>query len=152
MTIHNDPHRFEKQFEEMLVAYFNELDSGIPEGILKEKLFPYVLRLYQQEIIHIALLVRNELPAGFAIYQIDTPRSDWCKKEGWGCIREFFIAESHRRQGYGRKLAAYSENHLRKLGATQIYLTGDTAISFWQHCGFCTTGEICSNGLEIMCK
>lgn len=141
----------QSSFTSMLIAYFNELESGIPEHIIRGKLLDLILELHKKNVLHIAIAI-DDVPIGFAIYQIDSPESDWCKKEGWGCIREFFIVKEHRRKGFGTALAAYCERHLRLLGAEQLYLTADDAIPFWKHCGYHNTDKICSNDLEIMTK
>lgn len=149
--IHYDQ-SIQHQFETMLVDYFGELESGIPEHIIRGRLLDLLLGLRQKDILHIAIATENGTPVGFSLYQIDTPESDWCKKEGWGCIREFYIAKAYRRKGFGTALAAFSERHLRKLGVKQLYLTADTAVPFWERCGYRNTYELCSNDLEIMTK
>lgn len=143
---------FRPQFESMLCAYFREIGGDIPEHIIRGKLLDLFQNQQSRQIIHIALAVSHGTPVGFSIYQIDTPESDWCKRPGWGFIREFYIAPEYRLCGYGRQLACYSEAHLRSLGAAQLYLTADDAVEFWQHCGYQNSREICSNNLEILVK
>lgn len=140
-------------FEEMLVEYFmHDLQSDIPEAILRDKLLNHILGYAEKQVTHIAIPMEHGVSVGFSIYQIDTPESDWCKRPGWGCIREFCILKDHRSKGFGAALAAYTEQQLRNLGAAQIYLTSDNAIAFWERCGYCNTHEICTNDLEILTK
>ena len=140
-------------FEKMLVTYFlTDLQSDIPEDILRGKLLDLIIRNAEQGINHLSLAFVGNAPVGFSIYQIDSPDSDWCKRPGWGFIRELYIAEPYRRKGYGAALAAFTENQLRALGAHHLYLTADDAAAFWEHCGFSNTHELCSNELEIMTK
>ena len=141
-------------FEEMLVEYFmRDLQSDIPEDIIRGKLLNFIISNAEKSIDHIAIAQENGISIGFSIYQIDTPESDWCKRLGWGFVREFYIQKAYRGINCGKDLATYTEQQLRALGAEQLYLTSDGgAIGFWEKCGWRNTHEICSNGLEIMTK
>lgn len=141
-----------KSFETMLVDYFTELSAGIPEETIRTRILDLFLDLESRGIIHIAMALENSSPIGFSVYQIDSPQSDWCKRPGWGSIREFYIQPPHRSKGLGTQLAAWTEDQLRRLGAQSLYLTADDAIPFWEHCGFSNTHEFCSNELEILTK
>lgn len=138
--------------EEPMVAYMTELDTGIPESIIRTRIFDLIHSLLDREIIHIDLLHAEGTLAGFSVYQIDTPESDWCKRPGWGFIREFFISQEFRRHGAGQALAAHTEAQLRSLGAEGLYLTSTGAVPFWQRCGWQLTAERCSNGQFILEK
>lgn len=140
------------QFEAMLVDYFNELESGIPEPVIRGKLLELILTELRQDILRIAIATENAAPIGFSIYQIDTESSDWCKKPGWGCIREFYIAPTSRRKGFGTRLADRCAQDLLDAGAKGLYLTADEAVPFWNACGYSNTHEICTNDLEILTK
>lgn len=139
------------EFSNLLAEYFRELDDTLPESVVRGAIETLILDEWSRNILHIAVAV-DGAPMGFSIYQIDTPDSDWCKRPGWGCIREFYIRPQDRRQGCGTQLAAYCEQNLYKLGAAQLYLTADDAISFWTHCGYRPSGETGSNDLEILTK
>lgn len=150
ITSYTPTHR--NAFEKMLVEYFvHDLQSDIPEDIIRDKLLPHIENQLEKGIIHVAIAVEDS-PIGFSIYQIDTPESDWCKRPGWGFIREFRIDKTCRGKGYGRKLAEHTERKLHALGAAQLYLTSDTAAGFWERCGWRNSQETCSNGLEIFVK
>lgn len=140
------------KFAGLLTEYFEELNAQLPHDIILERILPMFEIQDHQRIGTIVLALHRGKPMGFAIYQIDSPRSDWCKYPGWGCIREFYIRPEFRHKGFGRRLAAYAESHLKKLGATDVYLTADSAVNFWEHCGYSNTHEICSNDLEILTK
>jgi len=106
-------------------------------------------------IMPIDLMCIDDSPIGFIMYQIDSPKSDWCQKEGYGCIREMYIRKDYRKQGYGKILVAHAENEIKKLAAQHIYLTADddNAIAFWQCIGYFDTGEICeANNSNILIK
>ena len=152
MTIINYDRDKHPQFVDMLVAYFDELQSDIPEHIARGRLLDLIHAEQEQSIIHIALYLDNQTPIGFTIYQIDNPKSDWCKHPGWGFIREFYISPEHRNKGCGRQLADYSESELLLLGAKRLYVTADNCIGFWEHCGYVNTHTRCSNDLFILVK
>lgn len=141
------------KLEDMLVTYFQEdLNGSIPESIIRGKLISLISDLHAQGVIHIAIAIQETKTVGFSIYQIDSQASDWCKRPGWGFVREFYIAKEQRRNGYGRTLAEYTEQQLRQLGARQLYLTSDEAAEFWNRCGYQLTDETCTNDLPILTK
>ena len=148
MTIINYDRDKYPQFVDMLVEYFDD----IPEHITRGKILDLLHSKQQQSIIQIALCLDNQKPIGFTIYQIDCPESDWCKRPGWGFIREFYISPEYRNKGFGSQLAAYSEIELQRLGAKQLYVTAETSIGFWEKCGYVNTHTRCSNDQFIMVK
>ena len=141
-----------ESFADLLTAYFEELDAGIPESIVRGSIMDLLDRLTRQHIIHMAAATQDSRIIGFVICQIDSEHSDWCKRPGWGCIRECCVKPGYRGSGIGRRLAAWAEQILKSRGATEVYLTADTAQGFWLACGYSNTHEICSNDLEIMTK
>ena len=148
MTIVNYDRNKHQQFIDMLVEYFND----IPEHITRGRILDLFHAEQQQSIIQIALCLDNQNPIGFTIYQIDRPESDWCKRPGWGFIREFYISPEYRNKGFGSQLAAYSEIELQRLGAKQLYVTAEASIGFWEQCGYINTHTSCSNDQFIMVK
>lgn len=152
MTIFSYTNAFRQQLCALLVAYFPQVGADIPEEIIRGKLLELFDRQLSQGLISIALLSEEDCPVGFSIYQLDQPESDWCKRPGWGFIREFYISPTHRRRGYGKALATYTENQLCMQGAKKLYLTSDDAIPFWQSCGWQLTKEECTNALPILEK
>ncbi len=143
----------ESIWTELFVSYFSEdLDMGISESTLRAKLCPFVLGQWEKGILRIALAFSGSTPIGFSVYQIDNPASDWCKFPGWGFIRKFYIAPGYRNKGCGKALASYTEAQLRAMGTGTVYLTADSAVGFWESCGFRNTSKISSNGLEILTK
>lgn len=137
---------------DMMVPYMAELASDIPEDIIRGKLSDFIETQQMAERIHIAFALYGEKPVGFSVYQIDTPESDWCKRPGWGFIREFYIMPEYRKNGFGTRLAAYTEENLKTLGAEKLYLTSGPAAGFWENCGWENTGAFGSNGLTILEK
>jgi len=127
-------------FEALFLPYFQELEANEPQPlspeIITKKLLPFVLNQWEKGIIHIDLCLADDACTGFVIYQIDEPESDWCKRPGWGFIREFYIRPESRRKGLGHAMAAHVVAALKDMGTAQVYLTSDNAVAFWQHCGF----------------
>lgn len=151
MTILDYHPALEETFAELFVEYCRELDDSLTESLVRRKILPLFLDEWNRKILHIAL-VQDAQAAGLSVFQIDTPESDWCKRPGWGCIREFYIRPAARHRGLGKALAEYSERCLRTLGASALYLTADDAVAFWERCGYAASGEICSNDLEVFVK
>lgn len=136
----------------LMTDYMEELNCDIPEHIIRGKLSDFIDEQYAGGTIRITLAMEHDRPIGFSVYQVDTPDSDWCKRPGWGFIREFYVVPDSRKNGTGRALAACTERELRSMGAEQLYLTSTTAIPFWQRCGWHLTEELCSNGQYILEK
>ncbi|HEX3076917.1 MAG TPA: GNAT family N-acetyltransferase [Lachnospiraceae bacterium] len=86
----------------------------------------------------------NGETVGFICYQIDTDKSDWCEREGWGFIKEIFINRTLRGKNYGVKLVYHAETKLYAKGVDHIYLTSDEAGEFWNLCGYRNTGIVSS--------
>jgi GNAT superfamily N-acetyltransferase len=135
-----------------MANYMTELKCGIPEEIIRGKLMDFIDSQSASGIIRIDLILENSICAGFTVYQIDTIESDWCKRPGWGFIREFYVIPACRNQGIGKNLAEHTARQLRNWGAEHLYLTSTEAASFWQACGWRLTEEVCSNGQYILEK
>lgn len=144
----------EQVWVELFVRYAREdlQDTETAEEILRDKIARGLfLKNQEKGISTIALAVADGRPAGFALYQVDSPESDWCRRPGWGLIREFCIVPEFRRRGYGKALAAYAKSKL--LEKTKLlYLTAHdaAAMAFWTSCGYRDTGEDDPNGCRIM--
>ncbi|SHO54019.1 GNAT family N-acetyltransferase [Anaerocolumna xylanovorans] len=88
------------------------------------------------------LLFLNEEPVGFIFFQIDTPQSNWCEREGWGFIREIYIDPVFRKSGLGARLISHAEKNLYSNGVRNIYLTSDSNETFWDSLGYKKTDEV----------
>ena len=145
----------EKLWVDQFVRYAREdLGDTLPEEILREKIARgVILRNQEAGISSIALVLVGDAVAGFAFYQVDSPESDWCKRPGWGLIREFCVLPEFRRQGCGTALAQYVEQKLFEK-TDRLYLTAhdEAAICFWTACGDRDTGEDFTNGHRLMEK
>ena len=137
---------------DMMADYMAELDCGIPEDIIRGKLSDHIDQLCEKGIIRIFLAFEADRAVAFSVFQIDAPASDWCKRPGWGFIREFYVVPGYRKSAIGRYLAEHTEEELRNMGTDRLYLTSTGAIPFWQKCGWKLTEEICSNDQYILEK
>ena len=137
---------------ELMADYMAELESGIPREIVLGKLTDFIDRQWTNRVIRLDLAMAESRCIGFSVYQIDAENSDWCKRPGWGFIREFYVVPECRKSGTGKALAAHTEQQLRSLGAKKMYLTSTDAVPFWEKCGWKLTEELCSNGQQILEK
>ena len=139
-------------FAQMVGVYFIEdlketLYNNPPVGMCKA-----MTQSVKDGITHLDLLLLDGSPIGFIMYQVDSPKSNWCEKEGYGFIREMYICKDHRKQGYGKILVAHAENELKKLSVPHIYLTSSND-AFWLSIGYANTGEVCEkNNNTILIK
>lgn len=64
------------------------------------------------------------------------PFTSWFFEETCGFIREFWVAEAHRRGGHGAALLALAEDYFRSHGMYTSILTTDTAADFYRKHGY----------------
>ena len=148
---YDDTHR--QEFKKMLITYFNDdMKCNWSSEFIEDKILRLFEEKWSKEILYIDLLEENKQIIGFAIYQIDTPQSDWCKKEGWGFIREVYIQKDYRKQDYGYELVKNIEWCLKSKKVKDIYLNADDAIAFWNKCGYINTNEVNVDGMYILIK
>ena len=89
---------------------------------------------------------RNEAPLSILAYHGDAligglnGGTHW----GWCYIRQFWVEESWRKRGVGRRLLAHAEMEARARQCVGLYLdTFDPgAAQFYEHCGFLRFGQI----------
>lgn len=152
MTIQPYSTSLKPQLADRMAAYMTELGFNDSEEIIRVNLTDFIDRQCESGIIRLDMVMEGHDCIGFSVYQIDAPESDWCKRPGWGFIREFYVIPAYRAQGTGAALAAHTEQALRAMGASQLYLTATEAVPFWQRCGWQLTEELCSNGQYILEK
>lgn len=141
IVIRNYQYNDFKSFRNLFYSYFNndfriEISMEQAEDICRR-----IIESTKKKITSLEIITKDLVMIGFCIYQVDSTLSDWCEKEGWGCIREFFIVDDERDKGYGKKLIMSIESKLKELGAEKCYLTSDEAGSFWIKCGYLDSGE-----------
>ena len=86
----------------LMADYMAELESDIPREIVLGKLADLIDRQCADRIIQLDLAMDEACCVGFSVYQIDTEKSDWCKRPGWGFIREFYVVPAYRKGGTGK--------------------------------------------------
>ena len=64
------------------------------------------------------------------------PFTSWFFTQTCGFIREFWVAEAHRRGGHGAALLALAEDYFRSHGMYTSILTTDTAADFYRKHGY----------------
>lgn len=129
------------EFTEMFTRYFID-DFKIEMSLEKlEKLCKDISMDVLGDIIKLDILFIEGKYTGFIIYQVDSKKSDWCEKEGWGFIREVHVNKAYRGHNLGQVLVKHAEDRLLKLGVLGIYLTSDEAKKFWLSCDYEPTGE-----------
>lgn len=101
-----------------------------------------IMERAKKQVIFLDLMRINNKSIGFIMYQIDSPESDWCQKEGFGFIREMYIDKGLRSQGLGKLLVAHAEKFLKYKNVEQIYLTSDNGGLFWNQCGYKITNKV----------
>ena len=129
----------QKEFERLFKEYYAELDCGedVPH-LLEEYILPDLLA----GLIKIDILKDGDVFAGFVIYQTDDIDNEWNFKEGWGDIREIYVAPSHRRQGLGKFLLYTAEMKLKESGAEKAYcLPAEGTEEFFTACGYARGNE-----------
>ncbi|MBR5546832.1 MAG: GNAT family N-acetyltransferase [Clostridia bacterium] len=127
---------YRQAFVQMLSTYFTDDLNEDWTCEVVERISEFILSQWRDGILDILLLLEKEQTEGFAICQVDSLASDWCKREGWGFIREFYVAQESRLSGKGRFLAEQTEQLLKEKQAEQVYLTTSGALEFWLRCGY----------------
>lgn len=127
---------------DMLTTYFrDDLKIEISDTGAK-KLCKKITEEVLSGILKLDLLIIDGKSIGFINSQIDTPKSDWCEREGWGFIREMYIHKQYRGNGLGIKLVNHLEETFYQRGIQKIYLTSDDSGEFWTACGYEDSGDI----------
>lgn len=123
---------FDERFTNCFKKYFAELGLTIKnwDGLFEEMNSCRIKDKFET----ILLLDRNE-PIGFIQFQCET-FMNWFFQESAGFIREFWIAEKYRNQGYGTKLMNLSFSYFQEKDIHKVLLTTDTAEDFYERKGF----------------
>lgn len=129
-------------FTEMFCTYFrNDFKFAISDD-KAEIICSKIAESSISGVVPLDLLLLDEKIVGFVCYQIDTPHSDWCEREGWGFIREIYVNQTLRGKGFGTKLITHAEKVLYDNDVEHIYLTSDGSENFWNSCGYKKTGKV----------
>lgn len=135
--------KFTEKFTKLFCDYYAELGCTDDTFHLVDE---YILPDLLAGLIKIDILQEGENLAGFVIYQRDEIDNDWNFKEGWGDIREIYIAPEFRGKGYGKFLLYTAEMKLKESGLDRAYcLPNDGAVPFFISCGYAETEEYCED-------
>ena len=135
------------QFLQLARNYFGELDDT-PAETNERFLNSLVRRLESEAERWLTMAFMNSRACAFCYSMVD--KQD---RPGWGFIAEFYVDAMHRRRGIGSLLYDRVEARLAGVGVRRLWLTSnDVAKPFWQPMGLQSTGEIESNGFEVMIK
>lgn len=128
----------QSQFENLFKDYYRELGCDDDcDHLLRE----YVLPDLMAGLIRIDVMDFDGL-CGFVVYQKDDIDNDWNLKEGWGDIREIYVAPQMRKQGLGKFLLFTAEMKLRESGVNRAYaLPTDDSAPFFAACGYTPSGN-----------
>lgn len=130
-----------KNFEKLFADYYTELGCDDDASHL---LGEYVIPDALAGLCRIDIICDGDECAGFAIYQIDDIDNDWNFKEGWGDIREIYIAPTFRKKGLGKFLLYTAEMKLKESGAKRAYcLPAEGTQGFFTACGYASSDEYC---------
>ena len=133
-------------FLQIARTYLEELDDTPSE--VNERFLDSLVRRLQSEPDRWLVMAFDDRPCGFCYSMVD--KQD---REGWGFIAEFYVQPANRRRGIGSQLYEKTEARLATSGVRQLWLTSNgLAKPFWQAMGLQSTGEVESNGHEVMTK
>ncbi len=151
MQIERYNDKYKEQFKDAFVDYF-VTDFGAPfdTEVIRGQICQSFLDLDQSDIAPILVATHEDQLVGFLSFQIDSEKSNWNERPGWGFLRELYVRRDLRRCGVGTALGQVALDVLAKSGATQCYLTTDSAFEFWESVGFTRTGEMAPNGSEML--
>ena len=128
-----------ENFTALFKCYYAELGcADDAEQLVQEYVLPDLLA----GLLHVDLLYDGGGCIGFVIYQKDDIDNDWNYKEGWGDMREIYVAPFARGRGYGKFLLYTAEMKLKDAGADRAYcLPAENAAEFFTACGYSRTDE-----------
>ena len=129
-------------FEKLFCDYYAELDcEEDPLPLFNDWLLPDL----KAGLFDVGVLEVDGKVVGFVIYQIDDLLNDWNFKEGFGDVRELYVAPPFRRRGLGTALLRFAETSLAAGGADGIYtLPVEESENFFTKRGYTDSGEYCA--------
>lgn len=143
-----------QNFQDSFVNYFvGDLNAPLPEQMIRDEIVPKYTDLSTRGIAPILLAIHDQQIVGFINFQIDSDKSNWNERPGWGMIRELHVDTQWRNQGIGTALVQVAVEAMRQSGAAEAYLTTEeNVLDFWEHLGWRRTDAIAPNGGTIMEK
>ncbi|MCL2575488.1 MAG: GNAT family N-acetyltransferase [Defluviitaleaceae bacterium] len=133
---------FRKTFAHYFIEIFENDPANAPTIEDLPKICDYFLNETKYEDSWIFIARDDGVLAGFIIAHIDRFHKDWCQRDGWGLIREIYVAPEYRKKGIGVELVAKAEAEMAHFKPLGYYLTCDSGTPFWEKVGYANTGEI----------
>ena len=131
--------------QHLLVQYFAGLNWKEPKDAIPPSYVPKILSIIAESLAQgdfwVYLARERGTLCGFVIAQIDGPDKDWCKRPGWGFIRELYVLPNRRGRGIAGRLVRRAEQSMARGGASNFYLTSDLS-SFWESLGYADSGAV----------
>ncbi len=143
-----------REFKLIFDTYFNkEIHFLISAAELDEMVLQIEKDIAQHDM-WLYLLYYDGVLSGFSLFQIDSHKTKWRLRPGWGFIREFYVSPKIRRGGLGTRLYLKTEEVYKNKKVKNVYLTArNRAKKFWRSAGFEFKGEICEkNDYDIFEK
>lgn len=116
-------------FQNAFKLYFKELGIDVKNW---DTLFQ---EMSEEGGNNVYIKMDNEEIVGFIMFKSEQ-LSNWFFEEKIGFVREFWIAEKYRKNGYGSHLLKLAEDYFRENGIYKIILTTDTAKQFYVNHGY----------------
>lgn len=116
-------------FQNAFKLYFKELGIDVKnwDALFKE--------MSEEGCNNVYIKMDNDEIVGFIMFKSEQ-LSNWFFEEKIGFVREFWIAEKYRKNGYGSHLLKLAEDYFRENGIYKIILTTDTATQFYVNHGY----------------
>lgn len=128
-------------FKKLFCDYYTELDcEEAPLPLFNDRLLPDL----KAGLFDVGVCEEGGAVVGFVIFQIDDILNDWNFKEGFGDVRELYVAPAFRRRGFGSALLRFAETSLAANGASEVYtLPVEESESFFISRGYSDSGDYC---------
>jgi len=148
-------------FKRMFIQYNIDIKSKNTFEELEKISNDFIIMIANNETRWISLMINEENSfVGFVIYQITDFDVNTYMYDGraklehgfpkWMFLREHFVTQKYRKNGYGRKLSEYVVEKARLYLVNEIYLTADDAIAFWEKMGYQKLNKMGFNGLDVL--
>lgn len=141
------------EFLKLLTDYYREGEDADTEQSVLDEFIKHLFSLAVENQIRGCFLYQDDVLAGFVLWMIDTPGSDYSEIPGFGTFLEIGICPSYRAQGMGRCAVEATEERMREADVKNFYVSVyPPAGAFWEKCGYRKTDKKASNGLYIYVK
>jgi len=119
------------RFQSAFKTYFKELGINVKDwdGLFKE------MNEDEGNLAYVRMTEEAETVVGFIQFKKEILKN-WFFEEELGFIREFWIAEEHRKKSHGSELLEMAEQYFMEQNVHKTILTTDTAEKFYLSKGY----------------